>query len=69
MPGPVSCEHCAEIPLLREEVDALRARLNALTTLPLSAIEPLPRRETFIDRLWGGPGQAAGDPIASGDQG
>lgn len=42
MPGPECCEHCAEIPLLREEVAALRARLNALTTLPLSASEPLP---------------------------
>ena len=37
MPGPECCEHCAEISLLREEVAALRARLNALTTLPLSA--------------------------------
>ena len=35
------CEHCAQIPLLREEVAALRARLNALTTLPLSASDPL----------------------------
>ena len=42
MPGPECCEHCAEIPLLREEVAALRARLNALTTLPLSASDPLP---------------------------
>src|SRR5205823_13820326 len=42
MPGPECCEHCAEIPLLREEVAALRARLNALTTLPLSASGPLP---------------------------
>jgi hypothetical protein len=42
MPGPECCEHCAEISLLREEVAALRARLNALTTLPLSASEPLP---------------------------
>jgi hypothetical protein len=37
MPGSECCEHCAEIPLLREEVAALRARLNALTTLPLQA--------------------------------
>jgi hypothetical protein len=44
MPGPECCEHCAEIPLLREEVAALRARLNALTTLPLSASDPLPRQ-------------------------
>ena len=42
MPGPGCCEHCAEIPLLREEVAALRARLDALTTLPLSASDPLP---------------------------
>jgi len=42
MPGPECCEHCAEIPLLREEVAALRARLDALTTLPLSASDPLP---------------------------
>ena len=42
MPGSECCEHCAEIPLLREEVAALRARLNALTTLPLSASDPLP---------------------------
>jgi hypothetical protein len=42
MPGPECREHCAEISLLREEVAALRARLNALTTLPLSASEPLP---------------------------
>src|SRR5260370_233644 len=42
MPGSECCEHCAEIPLLREEVAALRARLNALTTLPLSASGPLP---------------------------
>jgi hypothetical protein len=27
---------------LREEVAALRARLNALTTLPLSVSDPLP---------------------------
>jgi hypothetical protein len=42
MPGSECCKHCAEIPLLREEVAALRARLNALTTLPLSASDPLP---------------------------
>ena len=42
MPGSECCEHCAEIPLLREEVAALRARLNALTTLPPSASGPLP---------------------------
>ncbi len=42
MPGPECCEHCAEISLLREEVAALQARLNALTTLPLSADGPLP---------------------------
>ena len=42
MPGSECCEHCAEIPLLREEIAALRARLNALTTLPLSASDPLP---------------------------
>src|SRR5579859_8250719 len=42
MPGSECCEHCAEIPLLREEVAALRARLNALTTLPLSAGDPFP---------------------------
>ena len=42
MPGSECCGHCAEIPLLREEVAALRARLNALTTLPLSASDPLP---------------------------
>jgi hypothetical protein len=42
MPGSECCEHCAEIPLLREEVAALRARLNALTTLPLSVSDPLP---------------------------
>ena len=42
MLGPECCEHCAEIPLLREEIAALRARLNALTTLPLSASDPLP---------------------------
>jgi len=42
MPGPECCEHCAEIPLLREEVAALRARLNALTALPLSAGGSLP---------------------------
>ena len=42
MPGSECCEHCAEIPPLREEVAALRARLNALTTLPLSASDPLP---------------------------
>lgn len=42
MPGSECCEHCAEIPRLREEVAALRARLNALTTLPLSASDLLP---------------------------
>jgi hypothetical protein len=42
MPGSECCEHCAEIPLLREEVAALRVRLNALITLPLSASDPLP---------------------------
>ena len=42
MPGPGCCEHCAEIPLLREEVAALRARLDALTTLPLGADGPVP---------------------------
>ena len=42
MPGSECCAHCAEIPRLREEVAALRARLNALTTLPLSASDPLP---------------------------
>src|SRR5258708_30968641 len=42
MPGSECCEHCAEIPRLREEIAALRARLNALTTLPLSASDPLP---------------------------
>jgi TOTE conflict system primase-like protein len=42
MPGSECCAHCAEIPLLRDEVAALRARLNALTTLPLSASGPLP---------------------------
>ena len=42
MPGSECCEHCAEIPLLREEVAALRAHLNALITLPLSASGPLP---------------------------
>src|SRR5260370_41380105 len=42
MPGSECCEHCAEIPLVREEVAALRARLNALTTVPLSATDPLP---------------------------
>ena len=42
MPGSECCEHCAGIPLLREEVAALRARLNALTTLPPSAAGPLP---------------------------
>ena len=41
MPGSECCEHCAEIPLLREEVAALRARLNALTTLPLSLDPPV----------------------------
>ncbi len=42
MPGSECCAHCAEIPLLREEVAALRARLDVLTTLPLSASGPLP---------------------------
>jgi superfamily II DNA or RNA helicase len=42
MHGSECCEHCAEIPLLREEVAALRARLNALTTLPLGASDRLP---------------------------
>jgi len=42
MPGSECCEHCAAIPLLREEIAALRARLNALTTVPLSASDPLP---------------------------
>jgi hypothetical protein len=42
MPGSECCAHCAEIPRLREEVAALRARLNALTTLPLGARDPLP---------------------------
>ena len=42
MPGPECCEHCAEIPLLREEIAALQARLNALTTQPLSASDPVP---------------------------
>ncbi|HJY60867.1 MAG TPA: hypothetical protein VJ418_31185, partial [Streptosporangiaceae bacterium] len=42
MPGSECCEHCAEIPLLREEVAALRARLNALITLPVSVSDPLP---------------------------
>ena len=42
MPGPECCEHCAEIPLLREEIAALRARLNALITMPLGASGPLP---------------------------
>jgi hypothetical protein len=42
MPGSECCEHCAEIPLLREEVAALRARLNALTTVPLSASDAFP---------------------------
>ena len=42
IPGSECCEHCAEIPLLREEVAALRARLNALTAPPLSASGPLP---------------------------
>jgi hypothetical protein len=42
MPGSECCEHCAEIPLLREEAAALRARLNALTALPLSVSGPLP---------------------------
>jgi len=32
---------------LREEVAALRARLNALTTLPLSASDPLPLQAEF----------------------
>jgi hypothetical protein len=41
MAGSECCEHCAEIPLLREEIAALRARLNALATLPLSASDPL----------------------------
>src|SRR6516225_1339032 len=41
MHGPECCAHCAEIPRLREEIAALRARLNALTTLPLSASDPL----------------------------
>ena len=44
MPGPGCCEHCAEIPLLREEVATLRARLNALAGVPLSASDPLPLR-------------------------
>jgi hypothetical protein len=42
MPGSECCEHCAEIPLLREEVAALRTRLNALTALPLSVSGLLP---------------------------
>jgi hypothetical protein len=42
MHGSECCEHCAQIPLLREEVAALRGRLNALITLPLSASDPLP---------------------------
>ena len=42
MPGSECCEHCAEIPLLREEAAALRARLNALTTAPQAPATPLP---------------------------
>ncbi|HLM89073.1 MAG TPA: hypothetical protein VK284_08600, partial [Streptosporangiaceae bacterium] len=42
MHGSECCAHCAQIPVLREEVAALRARLNALITLPLSASDPLP---------------------------
>jgi hypothetical protein len=42
MPGSECCEHCAAIPLLREEVAALRTRLNALTALPLSVSGLLP---------------------------
>src|SRR5260370_37436159 len=50
MPGSECCEHCAEIPRLREEIAELRARLNALTTLPLSASDPLPlRAEPDVD--------------------
>jgi hypothetical protein len=49
MPRSECCAHCAEIPRLREEIAALRARLNALTTLPLSASDPLPlQAETHI---------------------
>ena len=48
MPGPECCKHCAEIPLLREEVAALRARLNALTALPPSASGPVPLQAELV---------------------
>src|SRR3984893_16906881 len=47
MHGSECCAHCAEIPRLREEVAALRARLNALITLPPSASDALPLQAEF----------------------